>query len=345
MSKHKTKPLKPDPVLNDFWSNNHRFADLFNQVLFRGEGIINPEYLAEQDTDESTVFIEKEHLDTEVKFRDVIKQYVDGTQLVLIGLENQMKIHYAMPVRTMLYDSLKYTRQCKVLEQVHRREKDLKDADEFLSGIAKTDRIQPVISLVVYYGEKAWDGPHSLRDMMEIPSYCEPYFNDQRINLLEVSHTETLNFAHEDNRDFFTLMKEFYDNNGHLDMNKFKDRYSDKEVYWETMAAVGAATGSNKLIEYSQQNKGGYLNMCTALENFEKESIQKGLQKGIEEGIKEGIQKNMIYLIRENFRQNVSPHEIATFLKLDQMIVAEICKTIQAEPDVTDEVLAKILLR
>ncbi len=93
MSKIKTKPLKPDPVLKDFWSDNHRFADLFNQVLFQGQEIIDPEHLAEQDTEESTVFWEKEQLDAILKSRDVIKQHVQGARLVLIGLENQMNFY------------------------------------------------------------------------------------------------------------------------------------------------------------------------------------------------------------------------------------------------------------
>jgi len=93
LSKIKTKPLKPDPVLKDFWSDNHRFADLFNQVLFQGQEIIDPEHLAEQDTEESTVFWEKEQLDAILKSRDVIKQHVQGARLVLIGLENQMNFY------------------------------------------------------------------------------------------------------------------------------------------------------------------------------------------------------------------------------------------------------------
>jgi len=197
--------------------------------------------------------------------------------------------------------------------------------------------------LVVYYGEKVWDGPYSLRDMMEVPSCFEPYFNNQKINLLEVSQTGTLNFKNEDNRDFFVLMKAFYDNNGKLDIDVFNDRFSEKEVYWETMAAIGAATGSGELVEYAQQNKGGYINMCTALENFKRENIEEGVQVGLQKGLQKGMQETMIYLIRENFGQNITPDEIASFLKLDRALVKEICQKIKNEPNVTDDELIKIL--
>lgn len=297
--------IKPDPVLKDFWSDNNRFADLFNQVFFHGETVISPDKLSDKDTDESAIILEHERIAAVSRVRDVIKQHADGVELVLVALENQMKIHYAMPVRSMLYDALRYTRQCKKLEHTHRREGDLKEAGEFLSGMAKTDRLLPVINLVVYYGEKAWDGPSSLSDMMDIPPIFQPLYNDQRLNLLEARSTDGLQFEHEDNQDFFTLINEFYENDGHVDLGRLREKFSEKEIDWETMAALGAATGSGELIEYAQNHKGGRLNMCTALENLK--------QEGRQEGIEEGMIRGMITAYRE---QNVP--ETAILLKLQE---------------------------
>lgn len=298
--------LKPDPVLKDFWSDNNRFADLFNQVLFQGKTVIKPDKLSDKDTEESAVLLEKERITALSRARDVIKQHIDGAELVLVALENQMKIHYAMPVRSMLYDALRYTRQCKNLEQNHRRDGDLKGADEFLSGMTKTDRLQPVINLVVYYGEKPWDGPAALSDMMDIPPLFRPLFNDQKLHLLQVRDTEEMKFANEDNQDFFTIIKEFYENDGHIDLNRLKEKYSDKEIYWETMAAIGAATGSVELIKYAQGHKGGRLNMCTALENLKQEGMQEGMQKGMQKGIIKGRLEGMITAYREmNMPENM----------------------------------------
>lgn len=46
--------------------------------------------------------------------RAVIMQNKEATYL-LLGIENQTDIHYAMPVRNMIYDSLQYGKQ--VMEQ------------------------------------------------------------------------------------------------------------------------------------------------------------------------------------------------------------------------------------
>ena len=50
-------------------------------------------------------------------------QAADGTRLILLACENQDKVHYAMPVREMLYDSLDYIEQLKKISKQNRAEK------------------------------------------------------------------------------------------------------------------------------------------------------------------------------------------------------------------------------
>lgn len=276
----KNHNLKPDAVLKDYWRNNDRFADLFNQVFFDGNDLLNPDNLTDKDTEDSAVIMEQGKMTSISRARDLIKLYENGINLVLIGIENQMKVHYGMPVRTMLYEALDYTKQCKELEQRHRKNKDLQGCDEFLSGISPNDKINASVTLVIYYGQKAWDGPISLRDMMNIPAPFQSLFNNHNIHLLSVQNAPNYNFKNKDNRDFFTLIDEIYRNSGKLDINHFKTKYPDLDVYWETLAALGAATGTMELVTYALENEGGNVRMCTALENLKKEGIQEGIQKG-----------------------------------------------------------------
>ena len=51
----------------------------------------------------------------------------------------------------------------------NKKEKNTKSSAEFLSGLKKIDRLHPVISICVYYGDTEWNGPRSLTDMLEIP--------------------------------------------------------------------------------------------------------------------------------------------------------------------------------
>ncbi|RHO24700.1 hypothetical protein DW212_09000, partial [Eubacterium sp. AM18-10LB-B] len=62
----------------------------------------------------------------------------------------------------------------------------------------KEERIHPVFTLVVYYGEKPWDGPRRLKDMMvDMPKWMEKSFSDYSMNLLEIRLSEHT-FQNED---------------------------------------------------------------------------------------------------------------------------------------------------
>ena len=43
----------------------------------------------------------------------------DHAAYILLGIENQQKVHYAMPVRNMLYDALQYDKQVKAVSYAY----------------------------------------------------------------------------------------------------------------------------------------------------------------------------------------------------------------------------------
>ena len=104
----KIQNLKPDIVLKSYWNDKEQFADLFNAVLFKGKPLIQPEELEDIDTEESSVLEHRNYAESIKASRDMIKiqkkSTQHGVQLVLLGLENQEHIHYAMPLRVMGYD-------------------------------------------------------------------------------------------------------------------------------------------------------------------------------------------------------------------------------------------------
>ena len=53
------KKYKTDTFLKEFWRDNHRFADLFNTVIFQGRPVIKPEDLKEADTEVSGTWKEE----------------------------------------------------------------------------------------------------------------------------------------------------------------------------------------------------------------------------------------------------------------------------------------------
>ena len=166
---------------------------------------------------------------------------------VLWGLENQAKIHYAMPLRHMVGDAFSYMKEYDEIAAVNKKNGDFHSTDEFLSGFKKTDRLHPVISLCVYYGESEWDGPFSLKDMLEIPEKIEPLVSDYRMNLVQVRSSGELCFSDPDVNMVFDMSRLIYAR----DYAKIKEIYSDHDIPADLGVVIGAITESQKLIDHA----------------------------------------------------------------------------------------------
>lgn len=237
------KNPSPDVVLKDYWRNNGRFADLFNQFFFGGKEVLKPECLTERDAVEDTMIQDSDRkILTISRERDLVKQYTNGMEFALVTIENQKNIHYGMPVRTMLYEALEYTRQCKELEQNHRIVGELQTPAEFLSGMKWGDRIHPVLTLVIYYGEEEWDGAVCLSDLTDVPEMFVPFFNNHRIHPLQMNHAGKYHFQNKDNQDFFRLVDAFYRKGGKIGLKELKVQNADGK-------SAGRAVSGGRRIE------------------------------------------------------------------------------------------------
>lgn len=129
------------------------------------------------------------------QYRDILKSASIKTHqsvvYILLGIENQTNVHYAMPVRNMIYDALQYGRQVTEIASAHKHAHTAKiSRAEYLSGFYKTDKLIPVITLVLYFNTNAWDGPLSLFDMMDSDiqkhDYAK-YIQNYHLHLIEPS--------------------------------------------------------------------------------------------------------------------------------------------------------------
>ena len=180
---------------------------MFNAVLFGGKQVIKSYELNDVDTDVSNVEKYGTYTESIKAIRDNIKirkkSTISGIEFVLLGIEGQEHIHYAMPLRIMGYDYGSYRKQYSDIKKEIKKKKGL-TTDEFLSGMKKEDRFIPVVTIVVYYGEKEWDGALSLKQMMAIPKEMENIVNDYKMKLVEARQNDLL-FHNINNRDLFNL--------------------------------------------------------------------------------------------------------------------------------------------
>ena len=188
---------KSDAIGKKLMRNNAYFADAFNAGLFGGETLINPTDLNEIDPAEIELDDPEMGTDTFLnKYRDILKQALiktDGKNyFVLLGVEKQTEIHTAMPLRSFLYDAIRYSKQAEDIAAEYRKQR--KDGNppkmtraEFLSEWKYTDELIPVITLVIYYGSDEWAGAKSLHDMFskDIDKKILECVPDYKINLIE----------------------------------------------------------------------------------------------------------------------------------------------------------------
>ena len=165
-----------DAVSKDYLSNNRVFADIVNFTLFKGKQVIKPANLRPLDTALLSVLHEK-NLENDValrRIRDLLKEatlMTDGQKaFLMIGIESQSTIDNTMPVRNMLYDAMVYARQVKEI------------TDKNHGRFRKKDLLIPVITLVIYFGDKRWTAPKSLYEMFPtMDKEIRPFVSDYHI--------------------------------------------------------------------------------------------------------------------------------------------------------------------
>ena len=293
------KELSTDVVEKDYWRNNDQFADLFNAVLFKGENVIKADSLEELDTEESSVIENKKYAQSLKESRDILKvskQLVDSSlQLSILGIENQELVHYAMPMRVMLYDGLAYKKQfdnnaMKYSDDEKRKKYNL-TSDEFISRMRKEDKFAPVITIVIYYGNKTWDGAKRLHEMLEIPPRLLPFVNDYGLNLVEARNNKLI-FHNKNNGDLFELMKALLSESlSPKEIRRQVEAYcKEKNVDRSVIRMVSAVL--NAKINYGEIKEDG--DMCTVFEAIRTEGKLEGRLEGkAEEIIEMGKEFNL----------------------------------------------------
>ncbi|MGI6499675.1 MAG: Rpn family recombination-promoting nuclease/putative transposase [Anaerostipes sp.] len=274
---------RPDTSLGSYLKDPKRFADVFNQGVFQGEIKILPEELKELDS------VSKQSRGGN-RTRDLVKQYMyEDTKLSILAIENQNNIQYFMPLKNMLYDSDFYNDQRKIISKSHKDIKDLK-GDEYISSFSKNDKLSPIITLVIYYGDKEWNAPKELHEMLEVSPKLKPFkglIQNYKINLLEVSKIDNLDAYSDDMKVLFGFIKYQRDNEK---LQQFISK--NKEIFscvpLETCSTIEAVTNTKEIRKYMKKNENGVINVCQAIEDMKKSSEAIGEKRGKAIGEKQG---------------------------------------------------------
>lgn len=310
---------KVDIATKQYMSHRDVIADVFNFYIYDGRQVIKPEKLQKIDTAEVALPYGNDAEIAVQKLRDNIMLWTmamdDKAAYAVLGIENQDKIHYAMAVKNMLYDALQYAKQVEEAKRSYRNglnKKRIKlNSEEFLSGLKKADRLMPVITLVVYFGDKDWDGAKSIHEMLsvdddELLSYVPNY----KINLIEPAK-----ISDEDYDKFKTdvgSVLQFIKHQSDEDGSWIKGKTRFKHVEKEAVELINLITGS----KITGEEKEEVVDMCRAWEN--------SINNAMREGMREGELKGKIEILYEEC--NMSIHDIARKVSKPEEYVREVIR-------------------
>ncbi len=283
-------------VTKQLMQKNEFFADVVNFWIYGGEQKIQPEDLKAMDSVEVTVPVGKEQKNLPIeRIRDTLKMLTamsDGQVIyAIIGIENQTRVHYAMPVRNMVYDALSYAAQVSKKTSEHRKEK--KDerigSEEYLSGFYKNDRLLPVITLTVYFGEEEWNAPTSLYEMLDVhDKEVLTWVSDYRIPLIDPHQLtdEELNLFQSELREVLLYIKYSGDSAKIRQLLQENPRYS--EMDYAAVQVINECTHTRMKLGNRKEEK---VNMCKAIDDMKREAYDQGEKIGEKRGEKKGEKK------------------------------------------------------
>ena len=283
---------KRDIALARYFEDEDRYADLINGFVFRGEPVISGENILDKNT--------------------------RITGFVVIALEHQDQIHHSMPVRVMLEDAAGYDEQMRRIQKKNQKVKGL-DKGEFLGSFRKEDRLNAVFTIVLYYGEKTWDGAkdlYSLINFDEVPEMLKDLFNNYRLHVLEVRRFKDIDQFNTDLREVFGFIGFSGDKTAvrnYVAENQDSFEQLSEDAY--DVIAVMAHSKELEDVKERYREKGGKINMC--------EAIRGMIEDGRLEGRREGELKAKQIVARNMYLRGMSEEDTSGLCEEDIELVRQ----------------------
>ena len=160
---------------------------------------------------------------------------------------------------------------------------------------------------------KKMETKKELKQMMNVSSLINDYFNNWKSLIFDVKDIDTSVFTHKEVKDFFEGVQSLY--GWDKDLSSLKDI----ELTYECTLAIGVVTGTQALIDKAEKEKGGMINMCQAVSEAIAESKQQGILLGRNEGRSEGkISERLECVIKMMNKLKMTSQEAMNVLDIPQ---------------------------
>jgi len=294
MSCYVRRIMEKDITTNDLLSNADVFADIANVNLFDGDEVIRPEDLVAVPLDTSYKDLEGKH---HKLFRDVLMKVNRlGGCIAFIGYENQTEINCIMPVRDMGYAYTCYMKQIKDIVAQNK----LENNSAYAKVLHENQKLMPVATFVLYYGEAEWNTPLSLMDILDVPEeekeLWQELISDYSIRVIHmVGQSEEVRKKYRSDYGVVADYLAYYRDKKEL-MTKFCCDTRKLLHVEQVLDMLDAFSDDTRFAMIRQRfekcdNKEAKNKMCLLMDIFEEkseESWNEGMQRGLQEGREEG---------------------------------------------------------
>lgn len=321
---------KENDAILSYLGDRERFAELFNRFYFEGCEIVRAQDISEA----SEVY----HFQTGKRegrggqrIRDIKRHLKSGVCLKILALEAQNDISYIMPWRIMEYDCLEYGNQIRNVQRENQRQEEegrwkvYQNAGERFGKFCRGDRIAPVYTICLYHGMEEWDGPRSLKDMMDFGwegsleerEKWERSFADYPMRLICASDFVNGSDFKTSVGAVFALLPFRKDKKGLREILEKNPEY--REMDEETAQTISVLMGIRFMDKKEKYEEGKGYNMCQAIQEMVEEGRYEGKQEGKQEGRllgrQEGKEEGIRILVGVSRDYGMKEEEIADNLQ------------------------------
>ena len=211
-----------------------------------------------------------------------------------------------MPYRILQYDCLVYKDQMDTLEKEHRKKKDLRSNEEFLSGIKEEDKLIPCITIVIYYGTRRWQTNFCMKDMFDVKDMSS--LIDFKMNLLEV-HSDTHRYKDKELDLVFSITRDILNANFNTIRNKYK-----QGIPKQVALVIASMAKDEELYQQIKEEEKEVIVMCESLDRMREEARSEGmilgrrdgLIQGKTEGIQIGKEDGILMILKNLLKKGIS---------------------------------------
>ena len=274
------------------------FSDIVNVNLFGGRCYVSAEELSREPGELITKAVSDDKL-CQLQMDVPMKCKKDNINFFLC-LENQSDKNNVMPVRDMGYQHAKYMEQIKEAKESNRKTGNY--PTPMTKELNDSQKLSPVITLVLNYSQKEWEKPRCLNDMLEFPEDIGeeltkwiPEHPICIINLASQSETTIRQYQ----SDFKYIVRYLSCGNDRKKLDEYfqttEFELDHPEAFLDWLSAVTNDRRYRKAKELIQETegKGGRINMCVLLDMYEERGIEKGIAQGEARGIEKGIAQGL----------------------------------------------------